>query len=180
FGSCAFRVFSSWPPGRATFGSCAFRVFSSWPPGRATLTAAPLTSPLLRLPLHGRCIRVLLFEPIGRAPGAIHRVLPVRHDAFESHLAGVGEDGRAVALDMLVEPDAGASLGQDRCERGLTDLKRISRSSNRICRFLDRGELFACKFNFEHSLESQAVILLARADGAGEFCDATTRATGDQ
>ena len=25
------------------------------------------------------------------------------------------------------------------------------------------------------SLESQAVILLARADGAGEFCDATTR-----
>jgi hypothetical protein len=29
--------------------------------------------------------------------------------------------------------------------------------------------------NFEDSLESQAVILLARADGAGEFCDATTR-----
>jgi hypothetical protein len=27
----------------------------------------------------------------------------------------------AVAFDMLVEPDAGASLGQDRCERGLAD-----------------------------------------------------------
>jgi hypothetical protein len=32
----------------------------------------------------------------------------------------------AVAFDMLVEPDAGASLGQDRCERGLADLKRIA------------------------------------------------------
>ena len=40
-------------------------------------------------------------------------------------LAGVGEDGRAVALDMLVESNAGAGLGHDRCERGLADLKRI-------------------------------------------------------
>jgi hypothetical protein len=32
---------------------------------------------------------------------------------------------------------------------------------------------------FEDSLESQAVILLARADAAGESCDATTRATRD-
>jgi Transposase domain (DUF772) len=30
-------------------------------------------------------------------------------------------------------------------------------------------ELFACKFNFEDSLESQAVIPLARADGAGDL-----------
>jgi hypothetical protein len=37
----------------------------------------------------------------------------------------MGEDGRAVALDMLVEPD-GVSLGHDRCERGLADLKRIT------------------------------------------------------
>ncbi len=36
------------------------------------------------------------------------------------------EDGRAVALDMLVEPDAGSGLGQDGCERGLADLKRIA------------------------------------------------------
>jgi hypothetical protein len=27
---------------------------------------------------------------------------------------------------MLVEPDAGAGLGQDRCERGFADLKRIT------------------------------------------------------
>jgi hypothetical protein len=38
----------------------------------------------------------------------------------------VGEDGRAVALDMLVEPDAGVGLGHDRCERRLADLKRIT------------------------------------------------------
>jgi hypothetical protein len=42
------------------------------------------------------------------------------------HLAGVGEDGRAIALDVLVEPDAGAGRGHDRCERGLTDLERVT------------------------------------------------------
>ena len=40
--------------------------------------------------------------------------------------AGMGEDGRAVAFDMLIEPDAGAGLGHDRCERGFADLKRIT------------------------------------------------------
>src|SRR5262249_37603466 len=53
------------------------------------------------------------------------RVLALRDDAFEAKLAGVGEDGRAVALDMLVEPDAGACLGHDRCERGFANLKWI-------------------------------------------------------
>jgi len=38
----------------------------------------------------------------------------------------MGEDGRAVALDMLVEPDAGAGLGHDRCKRGLADRKPIA------------------------------------------------------
>jgi hypothetical protein len=38
----------------------------------------------------------------------------------------MGEDGRAVALDMFIEPDAGAGLGHDRCKRGLADLKRIA------------------------------------------------------
>jgi hypothetical protein len=48
------------------------------------------------------------------------------HNAFEAELAGMGEDGGAVALDMLIEPDAGAGLGHDRGERGLADLKRIA------------------------------------------------------
>ena len=29
-------------------------------------------------------------------------------------------------LDALIEPDAGASLGHDRCERSLADRKRIA------------------------------------------------------
>jgi hypothetical protein len=33
----------------------------------------------------------------------------------------MGEDGRAVAFDMLIEPDAGRSLGHDRCERGTVE-----------------------------------------------------------
>jgi hypothetical protein len=37
----------------------------------------------------------------------------------------MGKDSRAVALSMLVEPDAGAGLAHDRGERGLADLKRI-------------------------------------------------------
>jgi hypothetical protein len=34
-----------------------------------------------------------------------------RFNAFEPHLAGMGEDGRAIALDMLIEPDAGTGAG---------------------------------------------------------------------
>jgi hypothetical protein len=36
------------------------------------------------------------------------------------------EHSRAVALDVLVEPDAGASLGKHGCERGLADFERIA------------------------------------------------------
>ena len=49
-------------------------------------------------------------------------ILALRDDAFETKLAGIGEDGRAVALHMLVEPNAGAGLGHDRCKRGRADL----------------------------------------------------------
>jgi hypothetical protein len=52
--------------------------------------------------------------------------LTAGHDTFEPHLAGMGEDGRAVAFDMLVEPDTRASLGHDRRERGLADLERVT------------------------------------------------------
>ena len=34
--------------------------------------------------------------------------------AAEGDFAGMGEHGRAVALDMLIEPDAGAGLGHKR------------------------------------------------------------------
>jgi hypothetical protein len=52
--------------------------------------------------------------------------MTLRDNAFEAELASVGEDGRAIPLDVLVEPDAGASLGQHARKRGLADLKRIA------------------------------------------------------
>ena len=58
--------------------------------------------------------------------GTVGRVPLLGHDAFEPHLAGMGEDGRAVAFNMLVEPDAGTRLGHDGCERSLADFKRIT------------------------------------------------------
>src|SRR5215472_16656607 len=82
-------------------------------------SSAPI---LLCLALHRRCIRVLHFEPIGRAAGTIGRILALRHDAFEAELAGMGKDGWTVALDMLVEPDAGASLGMSQCFRKIARL----------------------------------------------------------
>jgi D-serine deaminase-like pyridoxal phosphate-dependent protein len=45
---------------------------------------------------------------------------------FEPELAGVCEHARAVAFDMLVEPNAGPGFGHDRCERRLADLERIA------------------------------------------------------
>ena len=54
------------------------------------------------------------------------RWIALRDDAFKTHFASVREDGWTVALDMLVEPDAGAGLGDGRCERGFADLKRIA------------------------------------------------------
>src|SRR5262245_18232578 len=50
------------------------------------------------------------FWPVGRAAGTIGGILALRDNAFEAELAGMGEDGRAVTLDMLVEPDAGAGV----------------------------------------------------------------------
>ena len=62
----------------------------------------------------------------GGAPRAVRRVLPLRHDAFEPHLARMCEDGRAVAFQMLIEPQAKTSFGQHTSKRGLADFKRIA------------------------------------------------------
>jgi hypothetical protein len=68
--------------------------------------------------------RVLHLEPVGRAAGAIRRVLPLRRDAYQPKLASMAEYELAVlVLDVLVEPDAGADFDQDRGERGLVDLE---------------------------------------------------------
>jgi hypothetical protein len=53
--------------------------------GRSFVTSTSLTPVLFRA-LHSRRSRVLHFEPIGRAAGTVSRVLPLRHDAFETTL----------------------------------------------------------------------------------------------
>ena len=72
---------------------------------------------LLRFARHCCTSRILHLEPVGRAARTVGGILALRDDALKPHFAGVGEDGRPVAFDMLVEPDAGAGLGHDRCER---------------------------------------------------------------
>src|SRR5262245_50622836 len=64
----------------------------------------------------------------------------------------MGEDGLAIALDMLVKPDARAGLGHDRCERGLADLKRIA------------PEVVAVQFDQVKSIEEDALISPVMAD----------------
>ena len=58
--------------------------------------------------------RVLGLEPIARRAGSIVRSLALRDDAFETELAGVSENQRAVRFDVLVEPQSGTSLNDYR------------------------------------------------------------------
>ena len=52
---------------------------------------SPLSPILLGFAFHSRRIWVLALDPVRRAAGPVARVLPLRHDAFEPHLAGVRE-----------------------------------------------------------------------------------------
>src|SRR6516165_9223039 len=66
--------------------------------GRSRLSACaqvlspPFSPILLGFALYRRRLRVLHFEPVGRASRTVGRILPFRHDTFKPHLAGVGED----------------------------------------------------------------------------------------
>src|SRR5262245_65619452 len=91
-----------------------------------------------------RCRRVLELEPIRRSAGTIDRVLALRHNVFESHLAGVGEDGRAVAFHVLVEAQAKAGFGQHASKRGLAHFQRSLPSTFfLVCTLFDFGFLSA-------------------------------------
>jgi hypothetical protein len=76
----------------------------------------------------------------------------LRDNAFEAKLAGMGEDGRAVAFDVFVEPDAGAGFGHDRCERGLANLQRIA------------PQVVAVQFDQVEGVQERAVIMAAVAN----------------
>src|SRR5262249_44512789 len=93
-----------------------------------------------------------ILSQIGRAPRAIHRVLALRHDAFEAKLAGMGEYGRAVALDVLVEAQAKASFGQHTSKRGLAHFQRIA------------PHVVAVQLDQVESVQERAVIMAAVAN----------------
>src|SRR5262249_45478743 len=75
-------------------------------------------------------------------------------NAFESHLAGMGEHCRTIALDVFVEPDTGTGLGQDRRERGLADLKRII------------PQIIAIQFNQVEGIEERIAIMTSVRDAS--------------
>src|SRR5215471_11170085 len=115
-------------------------------------SAPSLFTPVfLRLALHRRRIRVFHFEPVGRAARTVGRALPLRHGTFEPHLAGMGEDSRAIPLDMLVEPNAGAGFGHDGCERGLADLERVT------------AQVVAVQLNEVEGIQEHVPVMLAIA-----------------
>jgi hypothetical protein len=53
-------------------------------------------------------------------------LIVLRDDAFEPELAGVAEHGLAVALDVVIEPNAMASSNQDGGQRRLADVERVA------------------------------------------------------
>jgi hypothetical protein len=58
-----------------------------------------------RFARHRRASRVVHLEPVGRAAGTVGRVLALRHDAFESELAGMPENKLAIfVFNVLVQP----------------------------------------------------------------------------
>ena len=61
----------------------------------------------LFLPPHRLTCWVFHLEPVGRPAAAIGGVPAPRHDAFESHLAGVGEHRWPIGFYVLVEAHAG-------------------------------------------------------------------------
>jgi hypothetical protein len=71
----------------------------------------------------------------------------------------MGKDGGAVSLDMLVEPEAGAGLGHDRCECGLADLERIA------------AQVVAVQLDQVEGVQEDARIVASVAD-AIEGCEA--------
>src|SRR5262249_37657818 len=82
---------------------------------------------LLGLTPHRLACRVLALDPVGRAAGAVHRRLALRHDAFEPESAGVAEDHVSrLVVDVLVEHQARPAVADEPGERGLAHLDRLA------------------------------------------------------
>jgi len=76
------------------------------------------------LPVSRRARSSSYFEPVGRAAGTVGRVLALRHNAFEPHLAGMAKHCLAIALHVLIEPNARAALGEDHFQCCLAAIQR--------------------------------------------------------
>ena len=114
--------------------------------------AAPIAPILLGLSLYGRRGRVLDLEPVVDPTGAIGRAEALRHDAFATERAGVLENGRAVALVMLIERDPVAGVSEQIGEHGLAVLDRLP------------PEVLAVEFSQVESTEYGGLIVLPIAD----------------
>ena len=60
-----------------------------------------------------------------RTPGAVKRAEPLRDDALTAEGAGVLENGRAIALIMLIERFPVGSVSEQIGEHGLAALDRL-------------------------------------------------------
>src|SRR5215813_10894219 len=87
------------------------------------LDSAPL---FLRLAFHRKRIRVLELQPILRPAGAVARAEPLRHDAFEAHLASVPKYALAIVGEVPVQTQPRKAPTQQARERRLARLQRLA------------------------------------------------------
>jgi hypothetical protein len=79
---------------------------------RVKLSAFLFAPFFLGFALHRRRIRVLHFEPIGRAVGTVGGILCASRQCLRARACGVAKNCVAVALHVLIESNAGGGLGQ--------------------------------------------------------------------
>src|SRR5262249_10274035 len=90
-------------------------------------SAPPLLAPVFfGVPSHRFARRVLELEPVLRAPGSVARAEPLRHDAFEAHLAGVPEYALAIVGEVLVQTQTRKAPTQPARERRLAGFDRLA------------------------------------------------------
>src|SRR6516164_7002068 len=95
-------------------------------PMRASGSGASPTPVLFRLAFHRWRFRVLELEPILRPAGAVARAEPLRHDAFEAHLARVPEYALAIVGEVPLQTQPRKAPTQQARERRLARLQRLA------------------------------------------------------
>jgi hypothetical protein len=100
-------------------------------------------------PQHGWARRVLDLDPRLAPAGTVGQVPPLRDDAFKPELAGVLENGRAIAVEMLREANP-VAVREQLSELALAQFKR-------------RGpQIFAVQLDQVEGIEEDARVIRAR------------------